>query len=204
MNWFLEALREHAPIRVPDPDQDEAAAPLHQVALESGQRVAADLRLLDAHGLELEEALLTGESLPVLKDAAWIGAPDAGPADCRNMCFAGSTVARGRGHGVVVATGAATVAGNLSTCCFRWTNQGLAGPPGETGLEVSTTKPAAAQVYFYGGSNFAARQRAAFAARRRPPFSRNFAASFNRFSAARISRSWLPTFSASVPGRRWT
>ncbi|MBK7904058.1 MAG: HAD-IC family P-type ATPase [Proteobacteria bacterium] len=84
------------------------------VALESGQRVAADLRLLDAHGLELEEALLTGESLPVLKDAAWIGAPDAGPADCRNMSFAGSAVARGRGHGVVVATGAATVVGRLA------------------------------------------------------------------------------------------
>jgi magnesium-transporting ATPase (P-type) len=84
------------------------------VALESGQRVAADMRLLDAHGLELEEGLLTGESLPVLKDAAWIGPPETSPADCRNMCFAGSTVARGRGHGVVVATGAATVVGRLA------------------------------------------------------------------------------------------
>ncbi len=84
------------------------------VALESGQRVPADVRLLDAHGLEIEEALLTGESLPVLKDAAWTGAADAGPADCRNMAFAGTTVARGRGHGVVVATGALTSVGRLA------------------------------------------------------------------------------------------
>jgi magnesium-transporting ATPase (P-type) len=84
------------------------------VALESGQRVPADLRLLDTHGLEVDEALLTGESLPVLKDASWIGASDAGPADSRNMAFAGTTVARGRGHGVAVATGSRTAVGRLA------------------------------------------------------------------------------------------
>ena len=84
------------------------------LALESGQRVPADLRLLDAQGLEIEEALLTGESLPVLKDAAWIGPAEAGPADCRNMAFAGTTAARGRGHGVVVATGVSTTVGQLA------------------------------------------------------------------------------------------
>jgi magnesium-transporting ATPase (P-type) len=84
------------------------------VALESGQRVPADLRLLDAQGLEIEEALLTGESLPVLKDAHWTCAAEAGPADCRNMAFAGTSVARGRGHGVVVATGSRTSVGRLA------------------------------------------------------------------------------------------
>ena len=84
------------------------------VALESGQSVAADLRLLEAHALDIEEALLTGESMPVTKDAAWTGAIDADPAACRNMAFAGSSVARGRAVGVVVATGAATVAGRLA------------------------------------------------------------------------------------------
>jgi magnesium-transporting ATPase (P-type) len=84
------------------------------VALESGQRVPADLRLLDAQGLEIDEALLTGESLPVLKDASWIGPAEAGPADSCNMAFAGTTVARGRGHGVVVATGGGTAVGRLA------------------------------------------------------------------------------------------
>ena len=84
------------------------------VALESGQRVPADLRLLDAQGLEIDEALLTGESLPVLKDASWIGPAEAGPADSCNMAFAGTTVARGRGHGVVVATGGSTAVGRLA------------------------------------------------------------------------------------------
>lgn len=84
------------------------------VSLESGQRVPADLRLLAARDLELDESLLTGESLPVVKDAAWLGKPEAGQADRCNMAWAGSSVARGRGHGVVVATGATTVVGQLA------------------------------------------------------------------------------------------
>ncbi len=84
------------------------------VALESGQRIAADLRLLDTHGLEIDEALLTGESLPVAKDAVWIGQAGTEPADCFNLAFAGSSVARGRGNGVVVATGASTLVGRLA------------------------------------------------------------------------------------------
>ena len=84
------------------------------VALESGQRVPADLRLINAHGLEIEEALLTGESLAVLKDASWVGDADAGLADSRNMAFAGTTIAHGRAHGVAVATGARTAVGRLA------------------------------------------------------------------------------------------
>jgi magnesium-transporting ATPase (P-type) len=93
----------------------EEVVPGDVVALESGQRVPADLRLLEAHSLEIEESLLTGESLPVLKDARWSGPPTAQPAERRNMAFAGSTVTRGRGHGEVVATGVATVVGGLAT-----------------------------------------------------------------------------------------
>ncbi len=84
------------------------------VALESGQRVPADLRLINAHGLEIEEALLTGESLAVLKDASWSGDADAGLADSLNMAFAGTTIAHGRAHGVAVATGARTAVGRLA------------------------------------------------------------------------------------------
>ena len=92
----------------------EEVVPGDVVALESGQRVPADLRLLEVHSLEIEESLLTGESLPVLKDARWSGPPGAQPAERRNMAFAGSTVTRGRGHGEVVATGVATVVGGLA------------------------------------------------------------------------------------------
>jgi magnesium-transporting ATPase (P-type) len=84
------------------------------VTLESGQKVPADLRLTFSHGLEVDEALLTGESLPVLKAAEWVGPAQLPVADRRNMAFAGSTVVRGRGHGVVVATGHGTQVGQLA------------------------------------------------------------------------------------------
>lgn len=82
--------------------------------LESGNRVPADIRLLSAQGLEVDESLLTGESLAVRKDPAWRGAEAATLADRQNMTFAGSLVARGRAKGVVVATGTATSVGQLA------------------------------------------------------------------------------------------
>lgn len=85
------------------------------VSLESGQRVPADVRLTFAHGLEVDEALLTGESLPVLKGADWLGEAQLPLADRRNMAFAGTTVVRGRGQGVVVATAARTQVGQLAS-----------------------------------------------------------------------------------------
>ena len=92
----------------------EELVPGDIVAIESGQRIPADLRLLDDHGLEAEEAALTGESLPVSKSAQWRGGPDTALGDRSNMLFAGSAVARGRGRGVVVATGTSTVIGGLA------------------------------------------------------------------------------------------
>jgi Ca2+-transporting ATPase len=82
--------------------------------LESGNRVPADIRLLSAHGLEVDESLLTGESLAVGKDSTWTGPASATLADRLNMTFAGSLVARGRAKGVVVATGTATSVGQLA------------------------------------------------------------------------------------------
>jgi len=84
------------------------------VWLESGNRVPADIRLLSAQGLEVDESLLTGESLAVQKDSNWSGSADATLADRQNMTFAGSLVARGRAKGVVVATGTATNVGQLA------------------------------------------------------------------------------------------
>ena len=92
----------------------EELVPGDLVRLESGNRVPADLRLEATQGLEVDESLLTGESLPVLKDSDWIGADDTVAADRRNMAFAGSVVARGRSKGLVVATGQQTKIGQLA------------------------------------------------------------------------------------------
>lgn len=82
--------------------------------LESGNRVPADIRLLSSYGLEVDESLLTGESLAVGKDHTWTGPASATLADRLNMTFAGSLVARGRAKGIVVATGSATSVGQLA------------------------------------------------------------------------------------------
>ena len=92
----------------------EELVPGDIVWLESGNRVPADIRLLSSQGLEADESLLTGESLAVRKDSAWIGVCNAALADRLNMIFAGSMVARGRAKGVVVATAAATSVGQLA------------------------------------------------------------------------------------------
>ncbi len=84
------------------------------VCLESGNRVPADMRLLVAQALEVDESLLTGESLPVQKDHGWSGEAGTPMGDRLNMAFAGTTVIRGRGRGVVVGTGTQTAVGQLA------------------------------------------------------------------------------------------
>jgi magnesium-transporting ATPase (P-type) len=92
----------------------EEVVPGDIVWMESGNRVPADIRLLTTHGLDVDESLLTGESLPVTKDSSWIGEEHVALGDRRNLCHAGSIVVRGRGKGVVVATGAETMIGRLA------------------------------------------------------------------------------------------
>ncbi|MBX3436422.1 MAG: HAD-IC family P-type ATPase [Planctomycetaceae bacterium] len=99
----------------------EQVVPGDLVWLESGNRVPADLRLLSTHGLEIDESLLTGESLSVNKDPHWSGPENAPVGDRANMAFAGSIVTRGRGKGLVVATGTATGVGQLATDVLRST-----------------------------------------------------------------------------------
>ncbi|KAL0960182.1 hypothetical protein HGRIS_011816 [Hohenbuehelia grisea] len=79
----------------------------------SGDVVPADVRLLTLTSLEVDEAPLTGESLPVLKTLDPLVDPTAtmAPADRTNMAFAGTTVTKGRGSGIVVATGMGTQIG---------------------------------------------------------------------------------------------
>lgn len=82
--------------------------------LESGSKVPGDLRLLAAQGLEIDESLLTGESLSVTKDPSAVLGCDIPLGDRATMAFTGTLVTRGRGRGVVVATGLATEIGHLA------------------------------------------------------------------------------------------
>jgi magnesium-transporting ATPase (P-type) len=92
----------------------EEVVPGDVVWLESGNRVPADLRLVKAHNLEIDESLLTGESLTVPKNPRWVGEASTPLADHQNMAYAGSIVVRGRARGVVVTTGTATAVGQLA------------------------------------------------------------------------------------------
>ncbi|MEQ9813307.1 MAG: cation-transporting P-type ATPase [Azospirillaceae bacterium] len=83
------------------------------VLVEAGDRVPADLRLIEARGLKAEEAILTGESVPVDKGTAPVGS-DAALGDRTPMLFSGTLVATGTGRGVVAATGGATQIGQIS------------------------------------------------------------------------------------------
>jgi magnesium-transporting ATPase (P-type) len=82
------------------------------VLLEAGERVPADLRLLRANALRIDESLLTGESVPVDKQVEAV-AEEAAVADRRCMAFGGSLVTGGVARGLVVATGADTELGRI-------------------------------------------------------------------------------------------
>lgn len=84
------------------------------VMLEAGDVVPADMRLLEAASLKIEEAALTGESVPVEKDASAEITEDAGIGDRVNMAYQNSNVTYGRGMGVVTNTGMFTEVGHIA------------------------------------------------------------------------------------------
>lgn len=90
----------------------EALVPGDIVLLEAGDRVPADLRLVEAHGLAAPEAALTGESVPVEKDAH-PAAREAPLGDRHSMLWSGTLVTQGAARGLVVATGTATEIGRI-------------------------------------------------------------------------------------------
>lgn len=87
--------------------------PGDRVWLEAGERVPADLRLYRCHGLQLQEALLTGESLPVEKQTEAV-AEQAALGDRSCMAYSGTLVSSGQGMGIVVATASQTELGRIS------------------------------------------------------------------------------------------
>ncbi|MEO1004114.1 MAG: HAD-IC family P-type ATPase [Cyanobacteria bacterium J06638_7] len=91
------------------------------VLLEAGDKVPADLRLLQGRNLQIDESTLTGESLPVVKGTRAVAA-EAPLAERLGMAYAGSLVTAGQGRGLVVATGNATEVGRISSSLGQQVN----------------------------------------------------------------------------------
>ncbi|MEU0312268.1 cation-transporting P-type ATPase [Nocardioides sp. NPDC006273] len=90
----------------------EELVPGDLVLIEAGDKVPADVRLIRLAELRIDESALTGESVPVVKDAVVL--PDAIPvADRHNMSYSGTLVTTGSGAGIVIATGAETELGEI-------------------------------------------------------------------------------------------
>ncbi|KAE8156878.1 hypothetical protein BDV40DRAFT_305670 [Aspergillus tamarii] len=109
--------------------------PGDMVELRTGDTVPADIRLVEAVNFETDEALLTGESLPVQKEYDSTFKEDTGPGDRLNIAYSSSTVTRGRARGVVFSTGMSTEIGSIAAA-LRDSNSKKRpvkrGPNGET------------------------------------------------------------------------
>lgn len=104
-------VREGENIQLPSQD----LVPGDIVILETGEVVPADLRLIEAVNLKIQESALTGESVPVLKQVEVLsGTEDIALGDRLNMAFSSGVVTYGRGRGVVVATGMNTQVGSIA------------------------------------------------------------------------------------------
>ncbi|WP_295884993.1 HAD-IC family P-type ATPase [uncultured Thiohalocapsa sp.] len=107
----VKALRGGETVTVPVED----IVPGDVLLLAPGDYIAADIRLLRAHRLSVDESALTGESLPVSKDPDFIAKDDTPLGDRLNMAYMGTHVTGGNGRGMVVATAAATELGQIQT-----------------------------------------------------------------------------------------
>ena len=85
------------------------------VILEAGSVVPADIRLIESANLKIQESALTGETVPVEKDADEVLKPDCFLADRINMAYTSSLITYGRGIGVVIATGMNTEVGHIAS-----------------------------------------------------------------------------------------
>ncbi|WP_059104673.1 calcium-translocating P-type ATPase, SERCA-type [Shouchella shacheensis] len=106
----MNVLRNGEWVRVPSID----VVPGDVVKISAGDRVGADLRLMQASGLRIDEASLTGESVPVHKHDQAIAATDIQLGDQENMAFMGTMVTQGSGIGLVIGTGMKTEMGKIA------------------------------------------------------------------------------------------
>ena len=117
----IEALREMAaPTATAVRDGKEVEIPARDlvpgdiIILRAGNKIPADVRLIEAVNLQVDEAALTGESVPVEKKTESLENPELGLGDRVNMAFAGTAVTYGRGRAVVVETGMSTEFGKIA------------------------------------------------------------------------------------------
>jgi Ca2+-transporting ATPase len=104
-------IREGTPLDIPASE----LVPGDMVTLEAGKIVPADMRLIEGAQLKVEEAALTGESIPVEKHIKVLHEGVIPLGDRKNMAYKGTTVSYGRGTGIVVATGMKTELGKIAT-----------------------------------------------------------------------------------------
>jgi Ca2+-transporting ATPase len=117
----IDALRQMAsPTATVIRDGEETSIPARElvpgdvILLKAGDRVPADVRLIEAINLKTEEAPLTGESLPIGKHAEIISDQEISLGDRKNMAYAGTSVIYGRGTAIVVETGMNTEFGKIA------------------------------------------------------------------------------------------
>ncbi len=103
-------LRDGVEVKIPARDLVQGDV----ILLHTGDRIPADARLLEAVNLQLEEAALTGESVPVEKNIHLLEKPDLPLGDRKNMTYAGTAVTYGRGRALVVATAMQTEFGKIA------------------------------------------------------------------------------------------
>lgn len=105
-----KALRDGMLVEVPSSE----LVPGDVVLLSEGDLVTADIRLFKSSGLMVDESIITGESIPVLKDHSATHPPNTPPYELKNMVLAGTTVVRGSGAGLVVRTGRSTYLASIA------------------------------------------------------------------------------------------
>ncbi|TFB01270.1 Calcium-transporting ATPase 3 [Trichoderma ghanense] len=106
----------------------------------TGDSVPADIRLIHAVHLEADEALLTGESVPVLKNPKAVFDHDTGPGDRLNVVYSSTTITKGRGRGVVFATGMYTEIGAIASALQGGDSMSKGFDPQPAAQPGSTTK----------------------------------------------------------------
>lgn len=104
------ALRDREEVEIPA----RALVPGDVILLRAGDKIPADVRLFEAVNLQIEEAALTGESVPIEKSAAPLTNGELALGDRKNMAYAGTAATYGRGRAVVVATGMHTECGKIA------------------------------------------------------------------------------------------